>query len=380
MEQANSCSCIAACDTSTCDANDKAFIEDFVAGGCDTVTEGDLAEGQQMRCRNGYAEYFDGPIPEAVKGDCHKMYSSADDGPLGEEMKKLEESFSSNFADGDANLEKVVAGTNGLVACYSVNHDGAIKATRGQPRDLKLGFTTRWVAQGFPSIGIVGFYEQGASPVDDKGAVDAKYYKISVQNTMTTFGLAVDYAEDQTEDLRWMGTPEAGSGTIKAEWRASVSGSINEYPLSGNAQASMEYPSTYMIFFMEDWYARTTITRNPSLAAILNMVGGSFAVALAVVALGFREKIAHTDGVNVKVKVFRFKSRKASWKEARGFAKKLFLTQDLGTALEAHTGEVEKAKKPAKKSGITPVPQDATKEDGPETRVTVVSGEDKVGA
>lgn len=116
----------------------------------------------QKFCNSGYAEFFNGIIPEAVSGDCVKVTRSSDSGATAAQMKKLEETLSSmgqgggvvslmgaakqmfGAQDGDTvELGPGITEAETIFECMAVNSDGALKIAASKPRELRMAFTVR---------------------------------------------------------------------------------------------------------------------------------------------------------------------------------------------------------------------------------------------
>lgn len=322
--------------------------DDCAGAGEDTGAGGMSEFSKPKHCAPGYAEFYNGLIPLTIKGTCHKLTSSTDTGTHAAHLRDIEHALS-NGATGGSGLAELLndmftlmsngegeasAGAANVFTCSSLNGDGAMSVSSGNPREIRMGMTTSYLAPKWLSVGFVGFYDQDDDPVEN-GQLVSKYYKVGIQNFYNAFGLSVDYEVDQTKLSRpWTGTHKKSEGERNSEWRAAIgSGPVN-YPDAGQSLTQLQYVETQMMFFIESFYSRTVYTRKPSQASVLNALGGAFALALAAISFFFKDKVVHLEGQNAKVKVMRFQNRGEARKEAKQFMKSFMMLGAAGDDID----------------------------------------------
>merc|ERR1719375_169457 len=74
------------------------------------------------------------------------------------------------------------------------------------------------------TMGFVGAWEPGTSPVDKDGKLTAHIMAMPFQNTLQVMSLQLQHEIDQTSIVKFTGQPGKNEGTKKQVWLGSLSG------------------------------------------------------------------------------------------------------------------------------------------------------------
>jgi len=202
--------------------------------------------------------------------------------------------------------------------CFAANYRQEFKPKLSKQMRLAFTLTTSGPIAGKDVFGIVGFYEAGATDVND-----ATIALTGFQNARLTMGVAIDEEVDAKGVSWWPAT----TGKTVQRYRVNTAVANSAWTAGGTPgvatlQATTDDPktlSTTYTLYMDTFVRRRTTIRNKSITATINELGAAFAAAMILTTWFFTD-VEFVEGEPWSVdtaKVFRFKGKEAAQEELK---------------------------------------------------------------
>ena len=223
--------------------------------------------------------------------------------------------------------------------CFLINTDGSYRSTPENTRELLISYRQDTAFVNEALYGVIGVYEVGTSPFNDRGELTAAYYRLGGQNTVSTVGLEQSTLVDKRREsfITIPSNPVLDINTGEEEttqlYTLSVATTTKYYQYLPNSdtlaapvvRSGTSGPESDILFYVNSFSSEIITLRKRSFAEVWAMLGGAISGALVIVTWFFMEEVVELpdgSGATEKVQVFRYRWFTSSKEEAVAFIKK----------------------------------------------------------